>query len=312
MHRMRDKEAFSRDLDWNLLKVFDQVARSGGVSAAARQLERNQPALSLALKRFEDRLGTTLCRRGPGGFELLVEGELVAETCREIAQLAEDLPAKIADVSKTVQGVLRLRLVCDIACAELDEALQRFNKSYPDVHIETEIEPGETVQREILRNEADVGIASNHVQMAKLEYELLFREVYQAFCGRGFYLFGKQIGDLADYANEPFLLTDLDEPTAFKKFRANTGIGRNKAASSNHLGELRRLGVLGLGICFLPKVLAEPDVAAGQLWPLTPDCQEWCTDIYMITNPEAPRQQLQRLFIDEVRAVKAEMAQAST
>lgn len=83
---MRDDETIFRNLDWNLLKVFDEIVRSRGVSAAARQLERNQPAVSLALKRFEDRLGTTLCRRGPGGFELLVEGEPVAETCRDIAR----------------------------------------------------------------------------------------------------------------------------------------------------------------------------------------------------------------------------------
>ena len=79
---MRDDETFLRDLDWNLLKIFDQIVRSGGLSAAARQMPQNQPALSLALKRLEERLEITLCRRGPGGFELLVEGELVAETCR--------------------------------------------------------------------------------------------------------------------------------------------------------------------------------------------------------------------------------------
>jgi hypothetical protein len=52
-------------------------------------------------------------------------------------------------------------------------------------------------------------------------------------------------------------------------------------------------------------------VEAGRLWPLTPNRRDWGIDIYMITNPEAPRQKLRRLFIDEVRAVKAEMAQAS-
>ncbi len=307
---MRDDETIFRNLDWNLLKVFDEIVRSGGVSAAARRLERNQPAVSLALKRFEDRLGTTLCRRGPGGFELLVEGELVAETCREIAQLAEDLPSKLADITKTIRGVLHIRTLCDIVCCELDESLRRFNMRYPNVQIRTDIGAEDTIVQIVLHNQTDIGIDTNRVQIAGLLYESLFREAHQAFCGRDFHLFGKRIRGLADHADEPFLLTEIDEPEALKTFRAETGVGRNTVARSNNLAELRRLAILGVGICFLPEQLAAPDVEAGRLWPLTPDCQDWGLDIFLITNPNAPRQQLQRLFIDEVRAVKAEMAQA--
>jgi DNA-binding transcriptional LysR family regulator len=308
---MSDDRLFSRDLDWNLFKVFDQIVQSGGLSAAARRMPQNQPALSLALKRLEERLEITLCRRGPGGFELLVEGELVAETSREIAQLAEDLPSKLADITKTVRGVLHLRTLCDIVCCELDESLRRFNMRYPNVQIRTDIGAEDTIVQTVLHNQTDIGIDTNRVQIAGLVYEPLFREAHQAFCGRDFHLFGERIRGLANHADEPFLLTEVDEPKALKKFRAETGVGRNTVARSNNLAELRRLAILGLGICFLPDHFAAPDVEAGRLWPLTPDCQDWGLDIYMITNPDAPRQQLQRLFIDEVRAVKAEMAEAS-
>ena len=308
---MSDDRLFSRDLDWNLFKVFDQIVQSGGLSAAARRMPQNQPALSLALKRLEERLEITLCRRGPGGFELMDEGELVAETCREIAQLAEDLPSKLADITKTVRGVLHLRTLCDIVCCELDESLRRFNMRYPNVQIRTDIGAEDTIVQTVLHNQTDIGIDTNRVQIAGLVYEPLFREAHQAFCGRDFHLFGERIRGLANHADEPFLLTEVDEPKALKKFRAETGVGRNTVARSNNLAELRRLAILGLGICFLPDHFAAPDVEAGRLWPLTPDCQDWGLDIYMITNPDAPRQQLQRLFIDEVRAVKAEMAEAS-
>ncbi len=63
---MADERYSGRDLDWNLLKIFDQIVRSGGVSAAARQMRQNQPGLGLALKRLEERLETTLrARRCP-------------------------------------------------------------------------------------------------------------------------------------------------------------------------------------------------------------------------------------------------------
>jgi DNA-binding transcriptional LysR family regulator len=305
---MRDEEIFSRDLDWNLLKMFDQIVQSGGVSAAARQMLRNQPAVSLALKRFENRIGTTLCRRGPSGFELLDDGELVADACRQAAQLVQELPLKLADTSGTVKGVLRILSVCDVDCPEWNQALSRFVGKYPGVLVEPHIGPDETVVRAVRRTEADIGVAKNRVHIGDLEYELLFREVHQAFCGRDFHLFGQEVRDLADYADEPFLLAEFDEPEALKTFREETGIGGNLVGRSDNYAELRRLAILSLGICFLPDRFAAPDVEAGRLWPLTPDFRDWVADIYLITNPEAPRQQLLRLFIEEVRSVKAEMA----
>ena len=50
-------------LDWNLLKVFSVLVETGGLTRAAAKLGRKQPAISLALKRLEERLGTRLCRR---------------------------------------------------------------------------------------------------------------------------------------------------------------------------------------------------------------------------------------------------------
>ena len=309
---MDDERHFGRDLDWNLLKVFDQIVQSGGLSAAARRMPQNQPALSLALKRLEERLEITLCRRGPGGFELMDEGQLVAELCRDLAELVDNLPSRLADMSQTARGLLRILTIYDVECPELNQALRRFIGKYSDVQVESHIGSGETVMRAVQHNEADVGIATNRVQVSGLEYELLFREIHKAFCGRDFHLFGHVIRDLADHADEPFLLTEIYEPEALKTFRIETGIGRKVVGRSVHLGELRRLAILGVGICFLPEQFAAPDVEAGRLWPLTPDCRDWGLDIYLITNPDAPRQRLRRLFIDEVRAVKAEMAQAST
>ena len=67
-----------RKLDWNLLRVFSEIARAGGVSEAARKMGRKQPAVSLALKRLEAHLGAKLCERGPAGFRLTEEGEFIA------------------------------------------------------------------------------------------------------------------------------------------------------------------------------------------------------------------------------------------
>ena len=45
---------FARNVDWNLLKVFLEIVRAEGIGAAARNLNKQQPSVSAALKRLED------------------------------------------------------------------------------------------------------------------------------------------------------------------------------------------------------------------------------------------------------------------
>ena len=102
-------QRFARGLDWNLLKAFHEIAQAGGVSRAARELSRKQPAISLSLQRLEDHLGVTLCRRGPGGFDLTDEGELVAEICRSMAGLVSGMPNRVADIAEDLHGRVAFR-----------------------------------------------------------------------------------------------------------------------------------------------------------------------------------------------------------
>jgi DNA-binding transcriptional LysR family regulator len=108
---------FSRNIDWNLLKVFHEIVEAGGVSRAGHVLRRKQPALSLALKRLETQLGVTLCRRGPRGFELTDEGMLVAETCQSLSSLVRNVPKRLGNLAEEVAArnykQTKSRHVCD-------------------------------------------------------------------------------------------------------------------------------------------------------------------------------------------------------
>src|SRR5919205_671530 len=57
------------NLDLNLLRVFDAVARERHVTRAAERLHLSQPAVSNALARLRQALGDELFLRRPGGVE---------------------------------------------------------------------------------------------------------------------------------------------------------------------------------------------------------------------------------------------------
>jgi DNA-binding transcriptional LysR family regulator len=72
------------NLDLNLLRVFDAVARERHVTRAAEKLHLSQPAVSNALARLRQALGDELFLRRPGGVEPTALALSLAEPVAEV------------------------------------------------------------------------------------------------------------------------------------------------------------------------------------------------------------------------------------
>src|SRR4029079_7189659 len=255
-------QSFSRNVDWNLLKTFHEIAEAGGVSRAGRAMRRKQPALSLALKRLEAELGVTLCRRGPRGFELTDEGMLVAETCRSLTSLVRNVPKRLGNLTEEVRGRIAIQVISSLVCDRFDAAISRFHELHPKVEILVDITTWDSVGAALLRDEIDIGVASAQTLRSDLNYDFLFDEMHGVYCGPAHPLYGKTIDHPSELAAQAFVLTGADEPDVLTAYRTRHGLGLEVAGLSEHLDEAKRLTILGIGICFLPQNFAAPDVAA--------------------------------------------------
>lgn len=281
---------FARRIDWNLLKIFHYIATHKGLTRAAVALSRKQPAISLALRRLEEQLGTTLCHRGPGGFALTDEGTAVANLCKNFWGEVEGLPKGIANLSVDVHGRVNVQVISNLIDARLDAAIGEFHSRHSLVEIYINVVTWELVGRSLLRNETDVGIAPAHQKNPRLQYDPLFLEYHRPYCGRQHPLWGQTMDDPSKLANQEFVLTGTDEPDELTQFRMRYGLGQRVAGMSEHIEEASRMTKLGVGVCFLPEKFADREVKRGRLHPLLPATVECTNAIYVITNPAAPRQ----------------------
>jgi LysR family transcriptional regulator, transcriptional activator for bauABCD operon len=297
---VRSPQSFSRNVDWNLLKTFHEIAEAGGVSRASRAMRRKQPALSLALKRLETELGVTLCRRGPGGFVLTDEGMLVAETCRSLNSLVRSVPKRLGNLTEEVAGRISIQVISSLVCERFDAAISRFHDRHPKVEILIDIRTWDSVAAALLRDEIDIGVASAQTLRSDLSYDFLFDEMHGAYCGKGHPLYGKKFDHPSALEGEAFVLTGADEPDVLTAYRMRHCLGLNVAGLSEHLDEAKRLTILGIGICFLPEAFAAPDVEAGRLWPLLAHAEQPCAPVFVITNPRAPSKLARQLLLTEI------------
>jgi DNA-binding transcriptional LysR family regulator len=237
---------FSRNVDWNLLKTFHEIAEAGGVSRAGRVLRRKQPALSLALKRLEAELGVTLCRRGPRGFELTDEGMLVAETCRSLNSLVRNVPKRLGNLTEEVRGRISIQVISSLVCERFDAAISRLHDRHPKVEILIDITTWDPVAA-ALRDEIDIGVASAQTQRSDLTYD--FRSMRcTAPIAEMHPLYGKTSTVLP--RSRALLCSPAPTSPTSSPPIARVWSRPEVAGFSEHLDEAKRLTVLGVGICF--------------------------------------------------------------
>jgi LysR family transcriptional regulator, transcriptional activator for bauABCD operon len=290
-----------RRMDLNLLKIFREIGRAGGIGAAARRLNLQQPAVSLALKRLEEHIGETLCLRTARGIELTPAGRVLAELCEHFFEAVQSLPDNIAKSSGEVEGLLTIRTVSGVVSSELDDTLDTMRRRHPRIRLRIDVAPCRIVVDSLAKGRAEVCIAFDAAPRTELMYEPLVREFQQLYCSRSSPLFGARITRPEVLGAERFILAGSDEPMEVKSFRLRYGLGKKPSGEAENLGEAKRMIRAGVGIGFLPTLLVNEIGDRWELWPLLSNevLPNYC--LYLVTHPEAQQTLPTQIFLREIR-----------
>ena len=292
---------FAARVDWNLLRTFVEIVRAGGIGAAARKLNRQQPTISVALKRLEDHVGTQLLRRSASGVELPVAGRALLLICEDMFEAARMVPHQVAAAMKQVEGLVRIQMISSIVSPEFDEAIATFRRRHPAIQIELRVSPWRQVLEALERGEVEIGVGYDSGVRAGLNYEPLFVEVQQLYCDRNHPLYGQRITRLGDLRDQGFVLTGEDELDSVTRLRQRYGLGTVVNGMAEDVNEANRLISLGVGIGFLPVMAAGDTAARDRLWGLLPADAEPSYDIYLLSRRTATRDTATQLFLDEIQ-----------
>ena len=122
-----------RNIDIALLRAFDAVVESGGLTSAARLLNITQAAVSLQLKRLEATFGCRLLERDRRGVTLTPQGERVIAQSRRLLRDNDELWALMA--APEFAGEVRLGMPSDLVRPYGAPVLRRFDQTWPRVRV---------------------------------------------------------------------------------------------------------------------------------------------------------------------------------
>ncbi|WFU62659.1 LysR family transcriptional regulator [Bradyrhizobium brasilense] len=145
-----------QNLDLDLLRAFVMVSETSSFTKASERLFRTQAAISMQIKRLEDRIGKPLFVRGPHGTQLTTAGELLIHYARRILLLNDEAHANLS-VSQA-DDVVRIGVSDDYARILLPDVLLLFNKDCPHAQLDIVVEDHFNLVQEVRDGNVDLAV----------------------------------------------------------------------------------------------------------------------------------------------------------
>jgi len=168
------------DVDLHLLRVFMNIADSGGISAAEHVLNVGRSTISRQLSDLETRLGLTLCERGPAGFRLTNEGRTVLKHARDLMASLEDFRRHLKEIHCEIAGDLVIALsdaTVPNPYFDLPRAIDMFLNEAPLVRVSVRVMPPNEIENALWNRHCHVGLKPVHTERGGLHYESIYEEV---------------------------------------------------------------------------------------------------------------------------------------
>ena len=147
-------------LDLDQLQTFIAIVDTGSFTKAADRVFKTQSAVSMQMRRLEERIGKQLFAKDGRGIRLTGEGEKLLNYARRIIRLNNEAIAAFDD--NRLEGTLRIGTPDDYADRYMPEILGRFAKTHPNVGLYIVCEPSVDLAEKMTKGELDIALVTHN------------------------------------------------------------------------------------------------------------------------------------------------------
>jgi DNA-binding transcriptional LysR family regulator len=149
-------------LDHDQLRTFIAIAQTGSFTKAADVVHKTQSAVSMQMKRLEERVGRPIFGRDGRAAKLTEDGERLLDYARRIVRLNDEAMDLFRETK--LSGHVRLGVPDDYADRYLPEIMAGFSRAYPRAELTVVCEPTFDLMDRIARDELDLAIVTNCIE----------------------------------------------------------------------------------------------------------------------------------------------------
>ena len=152
-------------MNWDRIRIFLAVARSGQILGAARQLGLNHATVGRQLTALEEDLGTPLVERQTNGCVLTPAGEVLMQSAERVESELLQAGTRISGTTESLTGTVRVGAPDGLGNYFLSRTLAALAERHPDLTIQLVPLPRTF---SLSRREADIVVTLDRPKQGKL------------------------------------------------------------------------------------------------------------------------------------------------
>jgi DNA-binding transcriptional LysR family regulator len=294
-------------MDVSDLRIFEAVARLGGINRAAADLHTVQSNVTTRLGLLEDELGARLFDRGSRGVVLTAAGQRLLPYAYKIRAEIENARRAVADDGDP-RGPMTVGALETTMALRLSPVLAAFAASYPGVDITLCAGTTGELIESVLQRRLEGAFVCGPVHHAELLEEVIFREELVLMAP-------PPARSLTSLLSEPNLrIVVLRASCSYRRqledILARRGIVGLRLLEFGTLEAVFGCVAAGLGISLLPKALIGPVWQSGRVAIHSLPSADALVDTVFIRRRDSYVSSALGAFLDRVRSSMA-MAEAA-
>ena len=287
---------------WRQLRLFQALAETGSVTAAAEAEHVTQPTVSMQLRQLSEAAGVPLYEPLGRGIRLTDAGQRLARACHDVLHRWAEFEMELADLQGLKRGRLDVAVV-STATSFIPRLLGPFSQRYPDIDVHLEVANRDSIVRRLEQSLDDLVIMTTPPDHVAVEAEFLLDNPLVMIASRQHPLAAKPGLQLKAVAGERFILREPGSGTRIsceRQFaawgfspRVQMSLGSNEAIKQAVAG--------GYGLAVLSRHALDRDPAHEGLAVLDvqgfPIASRW----YLVRRQERQPTPVARAFLDFLR-----------
>ena len=285
-----------------LYRVFKEVAETGNISAAAKNLYISQSAVSQSIKQLETALQARLFARSPRGVTLTGEGQMLYQYVRNALGLLATGEDKLSQAQQLLLGTLTIGASDTVTGQFLTPYLDEFHHQHPGIRLKIVSGRSAKVVSMLRSGAVDIAFASSPKD-STLETWPCFATHSVFVAGKNYHCDFDKIYTRQEMAEFPLIL--LERKASSRVFleqeflKAGVTLTPEIELSSRQL--LVTLAGIGLGVAGVTLEFVRKDLESGDIRLLKTDFTIPERSVDMCTLKEVPPTAAATAFMEMVR-----------
>lgn len=251
----------------NRYRLFCAVAECESISKAADLNYISQPAISKAITKMEESLGTVLFNRNHRGVTLTDEGKVFYDELKSAFDIIKEGEDKLRSINELGIGRLRLGASSVLCKAMLLPYLKGFINENPHIKITIECQSSSRIHKMLMDGIIDVGLMVKPDNMTELSF-ISLGEIEDIFAATPNYLDNLALRNESDiFENANIMLLDSENVSRHHvdKFFKENNIEPKHILEVSNMDMLIEFTKIGMGVSCVVKQFVEKELESGEL-----------------------------------------------